>query len=115
VGVASALIKTTPLVAMLIPASKQLQQTNHVPARRLLLPRAHATTLAGSVTLIGTTEHDHDQEQVASGDPLDRAGQQVGQSAVDHDGRQPYRAGQNEQNVPIQRSRRRTWGQAPRQ
>lgn len=57
VGVASALINTTPLVAMLIPASKQLEQTNHVPARRLLLPIAHATTLAGSVTLIGTSSN----------------------------------------------------------
>ena len=47
VGVASALINTTPLVAMLIPASKQLQQTNQVPARRVLLPITHATTLAG--------------------------------------------------------------------
>ena len=57
VGVASALINTTPLVAMLIPATKQLQQTNRVPARRVLLPMAHATTLAGSVTLIGTSSN----------------------------------------------------------
>ncbi|HEY7010671.1 MAG TPA: SLC13 family permease [Jatrophihabitantaceae bacterium] len=57
VGVASALINTTPLVAMLIPASKQLQQSNHVPARGVLLPIAHATTLAGSVTLIGTSSN----------------------------------------------------------
>jgi di/tricarboxylate transporter len=57
VGVASALINTTPLVAMLIPASKQLQQTRHVPARRILLPITHATTLAGSVTLIGTSSN----------------------------------------------------------
>jgi di/tricarboxylate transporter len=57
VGVASALINTTPLVAMLIPASKQLEQTNRVPARRVLLPIAHATTLAGSVTLIGTSSN----------------------------------------------------------
>jgi di/tricarboxylate transporter len=57
VGFASALINTTPLVAMLIPASKQLEQTNRVPARRVLLPIAHATTLAGSVTLIGTSSN----------------------------------------------------------
>jgi di/tricarboxylate transporter len=57
VGVASALINTTPLVAMLIPASKQLEQTKGVPARRVLLPIAHATTLAGSVTLIGTSSN----------------------------------------------------------
>jgi di/tricarboxylate transporter len=57
VGIASALINTTPLVAMLIPASKQLEQTHRVPARRVLLPIAHATTLAGSVTLIGTSSN----------------------------------------------------------
>jgi di/tricarboxylate transporter len=42
---------------MLIPATKQLQQAKHVPARRVLLPIAHATTLAGSVTLIGTSSN----------------------------------------------------------
>ena len=57
VGIASALINTTSLVAMLIPASKQLEQTHRVPARRVLLPIAHATTLAGSVTLIGTSSN----------------------------------------------------------
>jgi Na+/H+ antiporter NhaD/arsenite permease-like protein len=47
VGVASALMNTTPLVAMLIPAARQLQPTRDVPAREVLLPVAHATTLAG--------------------------------------------------------------------
>ncbi|MEI2784653.1 MAG: hypothetical protein V9E82_02975, partial [Candidatus Nanopelagicales bacterium] len=45
----SALINTTPIVAMLIPAVKELQQTRGIPARQVLLPVAHATTLAGSV------------------------------------------------------------------
>ncbi|HEY7597008.1 MAG TPA: SLC13 family permease [Actinophytocola sp.] len=57
VGVASALMNTTPLVAMLIPAARQLQQTRNIPAREVLLPVAHATTLAGSVTLIGTSSN----------------------------------------------------------
>ena len=57
VGVASALMNTTPLVAMLIPATRQLQQTRDVPAREVLLPIAHATTLVGSVTLIGTSSN----------------------------------------------------------
>src|SRR5215470_9097041 len=57
VGVASALMNTTPLVAMLIPAARQLQQTRDIPAREVLLPVAHATTLAGSVTLIGTSSN----------------------------------------------------------
>lgn len=57
VGVASALMNTTPPVAMLIPAARQLQQTRAVPAREVLLPVAHATTLAGSVTLIGTSSN----------------------------------------------------------
>ncbi|EME22098.1 SLC13 family permease [Rhodococcus triatomae] len=57
VGVVSALINTTPIVAMLIPAAKELQQRNGIPARGLLLPIAHATTLAGSATLIGTSSN----------------------------------------------------------
>lgn len=57
IGTLSALINTTPIVAMLIPAAKELQQTRGVPARELLLPMAHATTLAGSVTLVGTSSN----------------------------------------------------------
>ena len=57
VGVVSALINTTPIVAMLIPAAKELEQRSSVPARSVLLPVAHATTLAGSATLIGTSSN----------------------------------------------------------
>lgn len=57
VGVASALINTTPLVAMLIPATRELEQTRQVPAREVLLPITHTTTLAGSMTLIGTSSN----------------------------------------------------------
>ena len=57
VGVASALINTTPIVAMLIPAAKELERQSGVPARGVLLPVAHATTLAGSATLIGTSSN----------------------------------------------------------
>ena len=57
VGVLSALINTTPIVAMVIPATKELQQREGIPARSVLLPIAHATTLAGSVTLIGTSSN----------------------------------------------------------
>src|SRR5215470_17856542 len=57
IGVASALINTTPLVALLIPAARQLEQTKRIPAREVLLPIAHVTTLAGSVTLIGTSSN----------------------------------------------------------
>jgi di/tricarboxylate transporter len=57
VGIVSALINTTPIVAMLIPAAKELEQRSGVPARGVLLPVAHATTLAGSATLIGTSSN----------------------------------------------------------
>lgn len=57
VGAISSLINTTPIVAMLIPATKELQQRSGVPARSVLLPVAHATTLAGSMTLIGTSSN----------------------------------------------------------
>ena len=57
VGVMSALINTTPIMAMLIPATRELEQQSGVPARGVLLPIAHATTLAGSATLIGTSSN----------------------------------------------------------
>lgn len=53
VGLLSALINTASIMAMLIPATKELEQQSGVPARGVLLPVSHATTLAGSVTLIG--------------------------------------------------------------
>jgi len=57
VGFVSALINTTPIVAILIPATKELERQSRVPARSVLLPVAHATTLAGSATLIGTSSN----------------------------------------------------------
>lgn len=57
VGIMSALINTTPIMAMLIPATKELEQQSGIPARGVLLPIAHATTLAGSATLIGTSSN----------------------------------------------------------
>lgn len=57
IGVGSALMNTTPIVAMLVPAAKELEQTRGVHAREVLLPIAHITTLAGSVTLIGTSSN----------------------------------------------------------
>ena len=57
VGLVSALINTTPIVAMLIPATRELEQRAGVPARSVLLPVAHATTLVGSATLIGTSSN----------------------------------------------------------
>jgi di/tricarboxylate transporter len=56
-GLGSALMNTTPIVAMLIPASKELEQSRRIPAREVLLPVAHITTLAGSITLIGTSSN----------------------------------------------------------
>ena len=44
-------------MALLIPATRQLEQTKRIPARELLLPMAHVTTLMGSVTLIGTSSN----------------------------------------------------------
>ncbi len=57
VGIVSSLINTTPIVAMLIPASRELEQTRGVQARQVLLPIAHVTTLFGSITLIGTSSN----------------------------------------------------------
>jgi Na+/H+ antiporter NhaD/arsenite permease-like protein len=57
IGAASALMNTTPIVVLLIPAARQLEQTKRIPTREVLLPIAHVTTLAGSVTLIGTSSN----------------------------------------------------------
>jgi di/tricarboxylate transporter len=57
VGVASSLMNTTPIVALLISATRELEQTRRIPARSVLLPIAHVTTLAGSATLIGTSSN----------------------------------------------------------
>jgi di/tricarboxylate transporter len=57
VGVASSLMNTTPIVALLISATRELEQTRRIAARSVLLPIAHVTTLAGSVTLIGTSSN----------------------------------------------------------
>jgi di/tricarboxylate transporter len=57
VGLASSLMNTTPIVALLISATRELEQTRRISARSILLPIAHVTTLAGSVTLIGTSSN----------------------------------------------------------
>jgi di/tricarboxylate transporter len=57
VGVASGLMNTTPIVAMLIPATRRLEQTRGIPAREVMLPIAHVTTLTGTITLIGTSSN----------------------------------------------------------
>src|SRR5262249_39849927 len=57
VGLSSAVINTTPIVAVLISATRELEQTRRIPARSVLLPIAHVTTRAGSVTLIGTSSN----------------------------------------------------------
>lgn len=57
ISVGSGLMNTTPIVAMLVPAAKELEQNRGINAREVLLPVAHITTLAGSVTLIGTSSN----------------------------------------------------------
>lgn len=57
VGFISSLINTTPIIAMLIPATRELEQRSGVPTHSVLLPVAHATTLVGSATLIGTSSN----------------------------------------------------------
>lgn len=57
IGTGSGLMNTTPIVAMLVPAAKELEQNRGINAREVLLPVAHITTLAGSVTLIGTSSN----------------------------------------------------------
>jgi di/tricarboxylate transporter len=57
VGIASALINTTPIVAMLVPATRELQETRRIPVRSVLLPITHVTTIFGTITLIGASSN----------------------------------------------------------
>ena len=51
----SAFLNNTPLVAMLIPAVKDLSRANRIPASKLMIPLSYAAILGGVCTLIGTS------------------------------------------------------------
>jgi len=57
VGLASSVVNNTPIVALSIPAVRELEQTRGIPARQLLLPLSFAATLGGTLTLIGTSSN----------------------------------------------------------
>ena len=44
-------------MVLLIPAARQLEQAKRIPAREVLLPITYVTTLAGLVTLIGSSSN----------------------------------------------------------
>ncbi len=57
IGAISTIFNTTPIVAVLVPAARELDRTRKIPTREFLLPIAHVTTLAGAITLIGTSSN----------------------------------------------------------
>lgn len=54
-GFLSGFINNTPVVAALIPMSKELAQKNNLSPSKLLMPLSYAAILGGTVTLIGTS------------------------------------------------------------
>ncbi|VEE15393.1 citrate transporter [Ectopseudomonas mendocina] len=55
VGILSAFMNNTTVVAMFIPAIQDWSQRLAIPASKLLLPLSYATILGGTCTLIGTS------------------------------------------------------------
>lgn len=55
VGVLSAFLNNTPIVALLIPVVVQIAQTSGQAPSRLLIPLSYATILGGTTTLLGTS------------------------------------------------------------
>ena len=56
-GIASAFINNTPIVAMSIPAARELEQRVGLSARRIYMPVAFAAAIGGTLTLIGTSSN----------------------------------------------------------
>lgn len=56
-GIASAFINNTPIVAMSIPAVRELEQRAGLSARRIYMPVAFAAAIGGTLTLIGTSSN----------------------------------------------------------
>eukprot|EP01103_Thecamoeba_quadrilineata_P002202 TRINITY_DN12196_c0_g1_i1.p1 TRINITY_DN12196_c0_g1~~TRINITY_DN12196_c0_g1_i1.p1 ORF type:complete len:661 (+),score=164.81 TRINITY_DN12196_c0_g1_i1:136-2118(+) len=55
VGLVSAFINNTPLVAMMIPAVEKWSRTSGVSASKLMIPLSYAAILGGTLTIIGTS------------------------------------------------------------
>ena len=55
VGLCSAILNNTPIVAMLIPAIEDWSRSVKVPASKLLIPLSYAAILGGMCSLIGTS------------------------------------------------------------
>ncbi len=51
----SAFLNNTPLVAILMPYTKNWSKKNNIPLSKLLIPLSYAAILGGSATLIGTS------------------------------------------------------------
>ncbi|WKZ67010.1 MAG: SLC13 family permease [Flavobacteriales bacterium] len=55
VGLVSAFMNNTPIVALLIPVVVQIAQTSGQAPSKLLIPLSYATILGGTTTLLGTS------------------------------------------------------------
>ncbi|MBX7227367.1 MAG: SLC13 family permease [Chitinophagales bacterium] len=55
VGILSAFVNNTPIVAFLIPFVYSWSKSNNIAPSKLMIPLSYATVLGGTVTLIGTS------------------------------------------------------------
>lgn len=55
IGMLSAFLNNTPVVAMMIPLVEKLGQRLRIPSSKLLIPLSYASILGGTCTLIGTS------------------------------------------------------------
>ena len=55
VGLASAFVNNTPIVAMFIPVMMSISHQTNISAGKLLIPLSYASILGGTCTLIGTS------------------------------------------------------------
>ncbi|MCS6990235.1 MAG: SLC13 family permease [Chitinophagales bacterium] len=55
VGITSAFLNNTPIVAILIPYVNEWAKRNHVSPSKLLIPLSYLTIVGGMITLIGTS------------------------------------------------------------
>ena len=55
IGIASAFLNNTPIVAVMIPLTLRWAKNTGLPRQQLLIPLSYATILGGTCTLVGTS------------------------------------------------------------
>jgi di/tricarboxylate transporter len=69
IGLASAFMNNTPIVAMMIPVIQSWSQRSGLPASKLLMPLSYSAILGGTCTIIGTSTNLIVYDLAMSADP----------------------------------------------